>query len=287
MKRTTLSFLIMLCAICGWALDSHSTSSGQALLTNQKDSIDTSNIVVTYDYTCHTTDKNGEKVDDHYRLAVLVGNKTTLSAGYLAALKPEKKERKDILAELDEQKLNIPSVYVGYPSADEVTIRETMLISDYVSTEKKTPIKWQIEDDTLTISGYLCQKATAKVRGREWTVWYTEEVPTTAGPWCLYGCPGLIVKAEADNIHCFELQSLEQKTVPIVYSSSPKDLRTSRSKFVKHRNKTLSGPAYLKLVNGDIIEEMTIFTDADEQRPIINGHSINMTPNVFQPLDLE
>lgn len=277
MKRTTLSLLIMLCAICGWA--------------QANDSIDTSNIVVTYDYTCHTTDKNGEKVDDHYRLAVLVGNKTTLSAGYLAALKPEKKERKDILAELDEQKLNIPSVYVGYPSADEVTIRETMLISDYVTTEKKTPVKWQIEDDTLTISGYLCQKATAKVRGREWTVWYTEEVPTTAGPWCLYGCPGLIVKAEADDIHCFELQSLEQKTVPIVYSSSPKDLRTGRSKFVKHRNKTLSGPAYLnsamKLVNEDIIEEMTIFTDADGQRPIINGHSFNMTPNVFQPLDLE
>lgn len=254
------------------------------------DSIDTSNIVVTYDYTCHTTDKNGEKVDDHYRLAVLVGNKTTLSAGYLAALKPEKKERKDILDELDEQKLNIPFVYVGYPTADDVTIRETMLITDYVTTEKKTPINWQIEDDTLTITGYLCQKATAKVRGREWTVWYTEEVPTTAGPWCLYGCPGLIVKAEADGIHCFELQSLEQKALPIVYSSSPKDITTSRNKFVKHRNKTLSGPAYLNsamnLVNENMIEQWTIFTDADVQRPIINGHSFNMTPNVFQPLDL-
>lgn len=267
----------MLSAICGW---------GQ---TN--DSIDTSKMVVTYDYTCHTTDKNGEKVDDHFRLAVLVGSRTTLSAGYLSALKPEKQSRKDLLEELDEQKLNIPYVYVGYPSADDVTIRETMLISDYVTTEKKAPINWQIADDTLTITGYLCQKATAKVRGREWTVWYTEEVPTTAGPWCLYGCPGLIVKAEADNIHCFELQSLEQKTRPIVYSPSPKDLKMNRSKYVKYRNKTLTDPIYLNstwsLIHQDMIEDVTIFNDDGVQRPIFNGHSFNITPNAFQPLDLE
>lgn len=266
----------MLSAICGW---------GQ---TN--DSIDTSKMVVTYDYTCHTTDKNGEKVDDHFRLAVLVGSRTTLSAGYLSALKPEKQSRKDLLEELDEQKLNIPYVYVGYPSADDVTIRETMLISDYVTTEKKAPINWQIADDTLTITGYLCQKATAKVRGREWTVWYTEEVPTTAGPWCLYGCPGLIVKAEADGIHCFELQSLEQKAVPIVYSPSPKDLKIKRSKYIAHRNKTLNDPAYLNAAMSiveDMAEEAVVLTDDGVARIIVNGHSFNTSPNVFQSLDLE
>ncbi len=267
----------MLSAICGW---------GQ---TN--DSIDTSNMVVTYGYTCHTTDKNGEKVDEHYRLAVLVGNKITWSAGYLTALKPENMVRKDVLEEFDEQKLNIPSVYVGYPSSDEVTIRETMLITDYVTTEKKAPVKWQVDDDTLTITGYLCQKATARVRGREWTVWYTEEVPTTAGPWCLYGCPGLIVRAEADGIHSFELQSLEQKALPIVYSSSPKDMKLKRGKYVNYRNKTLATPAYINsamnLINTDMITEVTMLEDDGVQRPIINGHSFNTSPNAFQPLDLE
>ncbi len=277
MKRTTLSLLMMLSAMCGWA--------------QTNDSIDISKMVVTYDYTCHTTDKNGAKVDDNYRLAVLVGDKTTWSTGYLTATRSEHQTRKELTEMLDEQKMNIPSVYVGYPSADKVMIRETMLISDYVTTEDKQPIKWQIEEDTLTITGYLCQKATAKVRGREWTVWYTEEVPTTAGPWCLYGCPGLIVKAEADNIHCFELQSLEQKTRPIVYSPSPKDLKMNRSKYVKYRNKTLTDPIYLNstwsLIHQDMIEDVTIFNDDGVQRPIFNGHSFNITPNAFQPLDLE
>ena len=230
MKRTTLSLLLLLSAICGWA--------------QTKDSIDCSKMVVTYGYTCHTTDKNGTKVDDSYRLAVLVGDRTTWSTGYLNATRTENKTRQEMLEVLDEQMLNIPSVFVGYPSADKVTIRETMLVSDYVTTEDKQPIQWQIAEDTLTITGYLCHKATAKVRGREWTVWYTEEVPTTAGPWCLYGCPGLIVKAEADNIHRFELQSLEQKSLPIVYTSSPKDLKSKRNKYVKYRNKTLTDPAF-------------------------------------------
>lgn len=277
MKRTILSLLFMLSVICGWA--------------QTKDSIDCSKMVVTYNYTCHAFDKNGTKVDDNYRLAVLVGDKMTWSTGYLSAMQFENKTRKDILDVLDEQKMNIPSVYVGYPSEDKVTILETMLISDYVTTEDKQPIKWQIEEDTLTITGYLCQKATAKVRGRMWAVWYTEEVPTTAGPWCLYGCPGLIVKAEADEIHCFELQSLEQKNVPIVYSPSPKDLKMNRSKYVKYRNKTLTDPVYLNstwsLIHQDMIEDVTIFNDDGVQRPIINGHSFNITPNAFQPLDLE
>ncbi|MBQ0022631.1 MAG: GLPGLI family protein [Prevotellaceae bacterium] len=261
-----------------------------SVIAQTKDSIDTANMVVTYGYTCHTTDKNGEKVDDHYRLAVLVGNKTTWSDGYLTALKPEKQTRKDILEELDEQKFNIPSVYVGYPSADEVTIRETMLINDYVTTEKKVPINWQMEDDTLAITGYLCQKATAKVRGREWTVWYTEEVPTTAGPWCLYGCPGLIVKAEAEGIHCFELQTLEQKSIPIVYTSSPKDMKIKRSKYINYRNKTLVDPAFVNnplLFVSDMISSMTQLEDNGVIRTILDDHSFNTSPNTFLPLDLE
>ncbi len=266
----------MFCVVCGWA--------------QTKDSIDVSNIVVTYNYTCHTTDKNGTKIDDSYRLALLVGNKVTWSTGYLSAMKPQKVSRKDLLEELDEQKLNIPSVYVGYPYADKVTIHETMLISDYVTNEDKNSIDWQIADDTLTISSYLCQKATAKVRGRAWTVWYTEEIPTSAGPWCLYGCPGLIVKAEADDIHCFELQSLEQKSVPIVYSTSPKDLKMKRNKYIQYRNKTLTDPAHLNATVGfieNIAQEMTVLNDDGVSRLIINGHSFNTEPNAFQPLDLE
>ena len=44
-----------------------------------------------------------------------------------------------------------------------------------------------------------CNLATTKFRGREWKVWFTEEIPVSLGPWKLGGLPGLILKADADD----------------------------------------------------------------------------------------
>ncbi|MDO4770595.1 MAG: GLPGLI family protein [Porphyromonas sp.] len=53
--------------------------------------------------------------------------------------------------------------------------------------------------------------STATVLGRRWTVWYTLEVPTPAGPWKLWGLPGLIVEAtEAEGLFAFSLSSFEK-----------------------------------------------------------------------------
>lgn len=69
---------------------------------------------------------------------------------------------------------------------------------------------WQLMDEFKEISGYACRKATAHYLGRDWTAWFTEEVPSQAGPWLLWGLPGLIVEArDADNYILFKLTSVE------------------------------------------------------------------------------
>lgn len=79
----------------------------------------------------------------------------------------------------------------------------------YKYEEEMIRPEWVIDESvTETKSGYKCHKATADYLGRAWTAWYTPEVPTPAGPWKLWGLPGLIVEAsEADGIYSFSLSS--------------------------------------------------------------------------------
>lgn len=57
------------------------------------------------------------------------------------------------------------------------------------------PMGWTPADVTDTICGYPCQTAVADYLGRRWSVWYTTEIPVTAGPWLLWGLPGLVLQA--------------------------------------------------------------------------------------------
>jgi GLPGLI family protein len=83
----------------------------------------------------------------------------------------------------------------------------------YVETMEKP--QWLIEADTCTILSFSCQKAIANFRGRDWEVWFTMEIPIDAGPWKLYGLPGLILKASDSRSHyvfeCIGLESLSKK----------------------------------------------------------------------------
>ena len=48
--------------------------------------------------------------------------------------------------------------------------------------EDKLPrIEWQIQDESKNILGYACQKAIGKLYNREWTVWFTLDIPMVKG----------------------------------------------------------------------------------------------------------
>ncbi|QIY89711.1 GLPGLI family protein [Chryseobacterium gallinarum] len=65
----------------------------------------------------------------------------------------------------------------------------------YKIREDKKP-EWKILPDKEKIGNYNAQKAITSFGGREWTAWFTQDIPFQDGPYKFYGLPGLIVKIE-------------------------------------------------------------------------------------------
>jgi GLPGLI family protein len=60
-------------------------------------------------------------------------------------------------------------------------------------------INWKIEKDTKKIGNFVCKKAIANFRGRDYIAWFAIEISVPYGPWKLNGLPGLILEAYDKN----------------------------------------------------------------------------------------
>ena len=226
-----------------------------ALMTvtkGQNDSIDQVQFVVAYEFTTNTTDREGNATKDSVRLAVIVGNHTAKCMEYNRTMLEDFGEwqNKDYqYGEWDARKYNLPVLFVGYPDG-ELSSFDKVTPNRYLYTEPLPDFGWQLTDDTLTVGGYLCQKAVGKYAGRTWTAWYSEDVAASFGPWKLRGLPGMILKAEdKDGIFSFVCVGLMQRTAPIKYFSNDGYTTLKRDKFIAHRNKLFCNKQYVQKPN--------------------------------------
>lgn len=104
-------------------------------------------------------------------------------------------------------------------------------------------IEWQIGEEGKTVLGYLCQKATGSLYGRNWTVWFTMDIPVSDGPWLLWGLPGLILEAtDGDNIFHFTTVELSNDASLSVKPTDKKYIKCTREEFLNQRAKFEEDP---------------------------------------------
>ncbi len=70
-------------------------------------------------------------------------------------------------------------------------------------------LNWNLNyDDEKKIGSLNCKKATAYFRGRNYTAWYTLEIPLPYGPYKFHGLPGLIVSiSDSSNTFTWTIAS--------------------------------------------------------------------------------
>lgn len=119
-------------------------------------------------------------------------------------------------------------------------------------TEKLPLFDWQIGTETATVCGYECMKATCHWRGRDYTAWFTTEIPVEYGPWKFGGLPGLIMKvADNDGIYTFEAVAVENGTFPIYAPRGSKYKQSTRDKVWNLQRKLNEN--YLKTTDHTVI----------------------------------
>ena len=262
-----------------------------------QDSIDTSSLVAVYDYECQTQDADGQAVTDRMKVCLQVGQHCTRSYPYRKFR--EDTEGYDCMTPdefpqfREESYCFVPEVWTNYPDG-QVTVRDAIIPNIYETREERKPIAWTLSDDTLTVGGYLCKTATCQLHGRKWTALYSEDIPTSAGPWKLCGLPGLILKAEADgDIHRFTLASLERIASPIYYEHNAITTKTSEKKLIKNRIKIFGNklypknPTYYIADRGSMNADETFCQMGDEILTLVNGVLEDNKAHVYQPLELE
>ena len=257
----------------------------------QTETVDTAQFVAVYDYECRTQNDEAASITDRMQLVVQVGRTVTKSMPYSAYPVYDDNSKPDVAAGFQEALMHMPTVWTGYPNG-QTTVREFIFPHDYEGYEPTPDIAWTLSDDTLTVSGYLCQQATATHRGVEWHVWYTDEIPSSAGPWRLRGLPGLIVKAVSEA-HTFCLTELRQEASPITAPEQRPDVqRMKYAKLLKHRNEIYGNRQYAKNPTYYVpdlmgsITDMNVLNHNGQQLVLANGgHPLLTKAHVFQPLE--
>ncbi|SDP20981.1 GLPGLI family protein [Mucilaginibacter sp. OK268] len=85
--------------------------------------------------------------------------------------------------------------YYQFPNGKKMVRKEPLLFNNYLITDALPAIDWKISSDTATFGGLHCQKATTHFKGRDYTAWFSPDLPLHIGPWKLNGLPGVIVEA--------------------------------------------------------------------------------------------
>lgn len=303
MKRTTLSLLMMLSTICGWA---------QTVGMKDDAAIDTlcmSKFTAVYNYSIRTLDHNGKEVLDTILLAVQVGDGYWKCTPYQRVINMRENTKYANDAYDQEALMHIETIVSGYPER-KLTVHEAIAPYCYEIVEDKEDIKWSMNDDEETICDYECKGANCTFRGKKWNVMYAEDIPTTAGPWKLSGLPGLITSAtDAEGIHSFTLVGLYNEALPITHEkyyvlskfdpgshtfgkTAIQYEKRTHKQMVALRKKTIGSRMYASnpqffvpdLKAFGQIEYRYTSTDRTKQ---INGTTVLDKAHKFQPLELK
>jgi GLPGLI family protein len=156
--------------------------------------------------------------------------------------------------------------------------------------EKLPKIDWTITSETQKIGIFVCTKATAEFRGRNYTAWFTTEIPLPYGPWKLHGLPGLILEAyDTKKEVFFYFKSLEYPTKTLLKVEKPVIQIEQKGKkwitFDEYKKNSIE--SYLKAINNGrvFMESSNVATEENNKKLSMDSRIENFDIDEFTKKD--
>lgn len=191
--------------------------SGHCIL-NVPVTIDTTTLAVTYDLSVKF-----DTLVRRDRVVAEIGNRhTKFYSLYLWELSMNHTDpKRNVVYEwMRECTALLPSVIYVDKTKRQITNRVLLPYRDNFLYEYHEPlpkISWVYDSEEKEVAGYRCLKAACRFRGREWTVWYTTEIPCFLGFWKFSGLPGMILSAsDSDGEYDFTAVEIRQPSTPMI-----------------------------------------------------------------------
>ncbi|MBS1661295.1 MAG: GLPGLI family protein [Bacteroidetes bacterium] len=152
--------------------------------------------VLTIHYKfAHIRDTNNRDHPYTENMVLLVGKRSGVYKSAENRVQEQTSTNPDGTTRTDVHHFGTVAEYYQYPNEKRLLRKDKILFSDFLITDALPTIDWRISNDTATLGGLHCQKATTHFKGRDYIAWFCPELPLHIGPWKLNGLPGVIVEA--------------------------------------------------------------------------------------------
>lgn len=149
---------------------------------------------------------------------------------------------------------------------EDVTVYDDYSDQFAVYHEPFSEMQWEVvADSTKTILGYECMMARTAYHGRDWTAWFSPEIPVQDGPWKFAGLPGLILMAtESQGMHSFTANGIEatEQEIPGMVRDDWYH-KEDRKKYLQGKYRHLQDP-FADIAGGNLPANAKIFVNGRE-----------------------
>ncbi|MDG4950454.1 GLPGLI family protein [Weeksellaceae bacterium KMM 9724] len=165
-------------------------------------------------------------------------------------------KRKDFFKQIrEEAKINPDISHVDYSAVPEYVFAYSVLknlktnehsfyeevLGDTYNYGFDLNLNWNITGDKKQILDYACQKATLHFGGRQWTAYFTQEIPFSDGPYKFHGLPGLILEIYSeDGDYSFSAKGIQTLKTEFI---APKSLKMRKASLDKYKEKLAEKPS--------------------------------------------